>query len=193
MRDLPNKFDSPGLDSSTLPDSEVVYQGKIWNVLRKTFDFHGKALTREFIEHPGAVAVLAVDGNDEVLVIRQFRMPVNEYLLEIPAGLLDVKGESHLDAAKRELAEETDHQAEHWELLQVFHTSPGSSSETIHIYLATGISKLETEFHREDEEAFLEITKIPFGILLAAVQESKVKSPTLVVAILSLASRKNMK
>ncbi|NBQ92451.1 MAG: NUDIX hydrolase [Micrococcales bacterium] len=190
MEKHPDNSDLQGLPSEAVISSEIVFKGKIWDVIKKTFNFHGKTLAREFIEHPGAVAVLAVDDQDQVLVIRQFRMPVNEYLLEIPAGLLDIKGESSLAAAKRELAEETDHQAANWELLQVFHTSPGSSSETIHIFLATGITQLAEKFLRQDEEAQMQLTKVPFSDLLAAVRDSKVKSPTLVVAVLALAAKR---
>jgi len=191
MEQIPDNVDLPGLPSEEVTSSEIVFLGKIWNVVKKTFNFHGNTLAREFIEHPGAVAVLALDEQDKVLVIRQFRMPVNEYLLEIPAGLLDVENESALAAAKRELAEETDHEASSWELLQIFHSSPGSSSETIHIYLATGITALREKFPREDEEAHMELMKVPFKELLASVQESKVKSPTLVVAILAMAAKRN--
>jgi len=191
MEQIPDNVDLPGLPSEEVTSSEIVFLGKIWNVVKKTFNFHGNTLAREFIEHPGAVAVLALDEQDKVLVIRQFRMPVNEYLLEIPAGLLDVENESALAAAKREPAGENDHEGSSWELLQIFHSSPGSSSETIHIYLATGITALREKFPREDEEAHMELMKVPFKELLASVQESKVKSPTLVVAILAMAAKRN--
>lgn len=182
--------DRTGLSNSETVGKEVVFRGKIWNVVRKIFNFHGEEIAREYIEHPGAVAVLAINEADEVLLIKQFRAPVNQYLYEFPAGLLDVDGENHLEAAKRELAEETDYAAQDWELLQIFHTTPGSSSETIAIYLARNLAKVEHNFARTAEEKHIEVTWIPFHDVLDAVQHSKLRSPTMVVGILALAAKR---
>jgi ADP-ribose pyrophosphatase len=182
--------DNPGLLPKYIVNSETVYSGRIWNVVSKTFELNHDQMTRDFIDHPGAVAILALNERDEVLVIRQYRAPVNEFLLEIPAGLTDVKDEPKLETAKRELAEETDYQASNWEILQVFHTTPGSSSERITIYLASELEKQPDSFLRTGEEKHLEVLWIPFPELLAAVTKSRLKSPTLVVAILALAARR---
>ena len=169
---------------------ELVFEGRIWNVVRETFDYQGQELVRDFIKHPGAVAVLAVNERDEVLMIRQYRHPVKKYLWEIPAGLLDVSGESHLDAAKRELMEETFHEAENWELLQVFHASPGGNSEQIDIFLATGVTEVASDYQREGEEADMEVRWVPFSEALDAVLASEIQSPTAVIAILGYNSRR---
>ncbi len=169
---------------------ELVFEGRIWNVVRETFDYQGQELVRDFIKHPGAVAVLAVNDRDEVLMIRQYRHPVKKYLWEIPAGLLDVAGESHLDAAKRELMEETFHEAENWELLQVFHASPGGNSEQIDIFLATGLTEVASDYQREGEEADMEVRWVPFAEALEAVLASEIQSPTAVIAILGYFSRR---
>lgn len=182
--------DRAGLPDSNTTAKEVVFRGKIWNVVRKVFNFHGESIAREYIEHPGAVAVLALNDSDEVLLINQYRAPVNQYLYEFPAGHLDVDGENHLEAAKRELLEETDYAADNWELLQIFHTTPGSSSETIAIYLARNLTKVEHNFARTAEEKHIEISWIPFAQVLTQVQRSQLKSPTLVVGILALAHRR---
>ncbi len=169
---------------------ELVFEGRIWDVVRETFDYQGQELVRDFIKHPGAVAVLAVNDRDEVLMIRQYRHPVKKYLWEIPAGLLDVAGESHLDAAKRELMEETFHEAENWELLQVFHASPGGNSEQIDIFLATGLTEVASDYQREGEEADMEVRWVPFEEAHESVLASEIQSPTAVIAILGYFSRR---
>ena len=183
--------DQPGLPDSANSHSEIVFSGKVWNVMSKTFELNGDSLTREFIQHPGAVAVLALNESDEVLLINQFRAPVNEFLYEIPAGLRDPEDNSSLETAKRELAEETDYQANTWEPLQTFYTTPGSSSEVIEIFIARGIRKTGSEFNRTGEEKGMVPIWLPFKEVLHSVLESKLKSPTLVLAILSLAARRS--
>ena len=94
--------------SPTVTSSEVVFEGAVWNVKRDTVDYNGSPMVREYVAHTGAVAVLAVDADERVLVIKQYRHPIRSRDWELPAGLLDAEGESKLDAAKRELAEEVD-------------------------------------------------------------------------------------
>ncbi len=168
---------------------DIVFEGNIWNVVSETFDYSGQTLVRDFIEHPGAVAVLAVNESNEILMIRQYRHPVKKYLWEIPAGLLDVAGESHLEAAKRELMEETFHEAQTWQLLQVFHASPGGNSEQIDIFLATDVKLATTDYQREGEEVDMEVRWIPFEEALKSVLASEIQSPTAVIAILGYANR----
>ncbi len=189
MSDQRNLSDAIGLPEVNQLDKKTVFSGRIWNVVRSKFNFYGEEISREYIEHPGAVAVFALNSSNEVLLIRQYRAPVNEFLLEIPAGLLDVAGEDKLDTAKRELREEADYEANHWELLQEFHTTPGSSSETITIFLARGLTPLAEKFDRSAEEKHLEVSWVPFAELLSAVRSSAVKSPTLVVATLAFAAK----
>ena len=183
--------DQLGLDKETEISLEQAFIGKIWNVVRKTFKFQDEVLVREYIAHRGAVAVLALNEKDEVLLIKQYRAPVNQYLYEMPAGLRDHDGEDDLVAAKRELAEEADYQATDWSHLHSFYTTPGSSSEIIEIFLAKKLSKTEVAFERTGEEKGMVPIWIPFQEVLAAVKASKLKSPTLVVAVLSLAARRN--
>ena len=189
MSDQRNLSDAIGLPEVNQLDKKTVFSGRIWNVVRSKFNFYGEEISREYIEHPGAVAVFALNSSNEVVLIRQYRAPVNEFLLEIPAGLLDVAGEDKLDTAKRELREEADYEANHWELLQEFHTTPGSSSETITIFLARGLTPLAEKFDRSAEEKHLEVSWVPFAELLSAVRSSAVKSPTLVVATLAFAAK----
>lgn len=189
-----NKFtisDEDGLDESAVKNTQTAFNGKIWDVVAKTFAFQGEELTREYIQHPGAVAVLAINEEDEVLLIKQYRAPVDQYLCEMPAGLRDVDDESDLQAAKRELAEEADYKADDWSHLQSFYTTPGSSSEVIEIFLAQNLSVTGESFDRHGEEKGMVPIWVPFSEVLASVMQSKTKSPTLVVAVLALAARRN--
>src|SRR5699024_4982097 len=115
---LPGGAGPGGADAVVLADqaadrpvlrSERVFEGRVWDVVRDEVAYDERTrLTREYLEHPGAVAVVALDTSERVLLIRQYRHPVRERMWEVPAGLLDVAGESPWDAARRELAEETD-------------------------------------------------------------------------------------
>lgn len=183
--------DEPGLASSEVIDTKTAFKGKIWDVVSKTFRFQGEELTREFIQHPGAVAVLAISEKDEVLLIKQYRAPVNEYLYELPAGIRDEEDESDLQSAQRELSEEADYQADTWSHLHSFYTTPGSSSEVIEIFLAENLSPTGTTFDRTSEEKGMVPIWTPFNEVLESVMQSKTKSPTLVVAVLALAARRN--
>jgi ADP-ribose pyrophosphatase len=184
--------DESGLPESSVKNSQIAYQGRIWNVIAKTFEFQGEELTRDYIQHPGAVAVLAINEKDEVLLIKQYRAPVNQYLYEMPAGLRDEEDESDLESAKRELSEEADYQAKSWSHLQSFYTTPGSSSEVIEIFLAQDLSPTGESFDRTSEEKGMVPIWIPFSEVLASVMQSKTKSPTLVVAVLALAARRSI-
>ena len=123
----------------------------------------GKSASREAVRHPGAAAIVPVDENGMVTLVRQYRAPIADVLLEIPAGKLDHKGEDRLEAAKRELQEETGLQAERWTHLVDLVTAPGFCDEMISIYLAQGLS--EGEDH-PDEDEFLNAVKIPFAELM---------------------------
>jgi 8-oxo-dGTP pyrophosphatase MutT (NUDIX family) len=143
--------------SLAISESEVVFNGKIWDIKRESFDYNGKTLVREFVAHPGAVAIVALNQDNEVLLINQYRHPVREYLWEIPAGLLDMPGESKLEAAKRELLEETGYIAESWSELIEFHTTPGGNNETIAIFLARELRHQGHEFELEGEETDMKV------------------------------------
>jgi 8-oxo-dGTP pyrophosphatase MutT (NUDIX family) len=113
---------------------------------------------RDVVEHPGAVAVLALDDAERVLMIRQYRHPVGRLLWEIPAGLRDVTGEDPWVTAQRELLEETGYRARDWRVLVDYFTSPGFSTERLRIFLARGVEEVpevERTYVRHDEEAQL--------------------------------------
>jgi ADP-ribose pyrophosphatase len=138
--------------------SETLWEGRIATVRVERFRHEdGEEVAREVVGHPGAVAVVAHD-DEHVYIVRQPREAVGAPdLLELPAGKLDEEGESALETAKRELAEEIGKAAEHWEHLRTFWSSPGFSDEQIQVYLATGLSEAQAEVdehERIDVEAW---------------------------------------
>jgi ADP-ribose pyrophosphatase len=175
-----------------LLSSQKVYEGRIWDVVSDSFQLNdeGAPLIRDYIEHPGAVAVLPMNDAGEVLLIRQYRHPVGMDLWEIPAGLLDVEGEDFVVGAVRELAEEADLVASRWNVLVDFFNSPGSSSEAVRIYLARGLSDVPGhELHtRTDEEAEIELHWLPLDAAVAAVLDGRLHNPSAVLGILAAAA-----
>jgi 8-oxo-dGDP phosphatase len=124
----------------------------------------GDVVGRDVLEHPGAVAVLALDDDDQVLMIRQYRHPVARLLWEIPAGLRDVAGEPLRATAERELLEEAGYRAAEWRVLTDSYSSPGISTERIRIFLARGlvlVPEAERSYVPQHEEAHLEIAWVP--------------------------------
>jgi 8-oxo-dGTP pyrophosphatase MutT (NUDIX family) len=166
--------------------SDVVFHGAIWDVRRETFDYNGQQITREFVDHTGAVSVLAVDDEERVLLIKQYRHPIRSREWEIPAGLLDVADEDPLEAAKRELAEEVDLAAASWSVLSDYVTTPGGNNEAIRVYLARDLSDTDA-FSREDEEADIEKRWVPLDEALDAVVARRIQNPSLVVAVYAAA------
>ncbi|MER6789045.1 NUDIX hydrolase [Streptomyces sp. NPDC000658] len=149
----------------------------------------GSVVRRDYQVHPGSVAVLALDDEDRVLLIKQYRHPVRHKLWEIPAGLLDVPGENPLHAAQRELYEEAHVKAEDWRVLTDVYTTPGGCDESVRIFLARGLSEAEGQrFAVEDEEADMEHARVPVADLVRAVLAGDVHNNCLVVGVLSLAA-----
>jgi 8-oxo-dGDP phosphatase len=173
-------------DPARVSESEVVFHGKVWDVRSDVFDFNGTPLRRDYVDHTGAVAILALDERDRVLLIKQYRHPIRTREWEPPAGLLDEPGEDPLDAARRELAEEADLRAGEWHVLSDYVTSPGGNNETIRIYLARDLSPTGDAFDREGEEADMEVAWHPLEDVLDAVLASRVQNPSLVIGVLAL-------
>ncbi|MGV9557949.1 NUDIX domain-containing protein [Streptomyces sp. NPDC003401] len=147
----------------------------------------GSAVHRDYQVHPGSVAVLALDDEDRVLLIKQYRHPVRQKLWEIPAGLLDVPGENPLRAAQRELYEEAHVKAEDWRVLTDVYTTPGGCDEAVRVFLARGLSEAEGErFAVEDEEADMEHARVPVDELVRGVLAGELHNNCLVVGVLSL-------
>jgi len=163
--------------------SEVIYQGKILNLRRDTVILpDGRSALREIVEHQGAVAVLAVTAAQEVLLVRQFRKPVEEALWELPAGKLEV-GEEPAGCAKRELLEETGYTAANLTKLYEFYTTPGFSNEKMYLYLASGLTPGAA---KPDADEFLNVKAFPLPELLAALRDGRIKDGKTIIGLLYL-------
>ncbi|MBP6684504.1 MAG: NUDIX hydrolase [Leucobacter sp.] len=182
--------DEPATDVRVLESSELV-AGHVWDIRRERFHFGETVLERDFMDHPGAVAVLALDDNDRVLLIQQYRHPIAHRDWEIPAGLMDVQGESGLAGAQRELAEEADLSAEQWDLLLDMFLSPGGSSEAVRVFLARELAPTTHDFVREGEEAEIVPTWIPLDDAVTAVLEGRIANSIAAAAVLAAAASKS--
>ena len=149
----------------------------------------GEVIDRQYLTHPGAVAVVAWrQESDDIAVLRQYRHPVRMELVEIPAGLLDLDGEEWVVAAQRELAEEAELQASRWDVLVDMCTTPGACEESLRIFLARDLAPAERPdgFVLEGEEAHMTWEWVPRAELVAAVMGGRCQSPTLVAGVLAL-------
>lgn len=152
-------------------DSLTLYEGRIITLKRDTVELENGALaTREVIEHPGGVAVLAVDENDCILFVSQFRYPFGEVLLELPAGKLE-KGEDPAACGKRELSEECGCTAEHFSALAQMYPTCAYDNEIIHLFYASGLHETQQAL---DEGEFLTVERIPVEKAVQMVLEGKI-------------------
>jgi 8-oxo-dGDP phosphatase len=171
--------------------SSTVHHGMIWDVRRDEVDLgDGQTVTREVVDHTGAVGVVLLDARDRVLLLRQYRHPVRSYLWEPPAGLLDVAGEDPQVAAARELAEEADLVADEWHVLVDFYNSPGGSTEAFRCYLARGLREvpLGERHEREHEERDMARAWVDLSEARDLVLAGKLQNPTTVCGVLAAAA-----
>lgn len=147
----------------------------------------GDVINREYLQHPGAVGVIALDDHDRIVLVRQYRHPVRHRLIEPPAGLLDNGDEDYVVGAQRELAEEVGLAARDWRVLVDLFTSPGISSESLRIYLARELSAapLPDGFVPHAEEAHMDVVRASLDDLVQAVLEGRLHNPTLVAGVLA--------
>jgi ADP-ribose pyrophosphatase len=155
----------------------------------------GSRATREIAGHPGAVAILAIDDEDQVLLVRQYRVAVGELLLEIPAGTLDVADDGSIEdpdeAAPRELEEETGMRAGSWRKIARFYTAPGFASELMHLYLATDLRPADGDRLTPDEDERLLVERLPWRDAVAAAERGEMRDGKTLVALLWLAGLRN--
>ncbi|HWK77883.1 NUDIX hydrolase [Microbacterium sp.] len=169
--------------------SDLVYKGWVWDVRSDRVAYGDGEIVREYVDHTGAVAVLALDDDGKVLLIQQYRHPIRHRDWELPAGLLDIEGEDPMVAAQRELAEEADLTALNWDLLVSTWTTPGGNSELIRIYLATGIQAAPDVYAREDEEADIRLEWVPLSDAVDAVLAGRLRNGILSVGVLAAERR----
>ena len=174
---------------AAVTDSDLVYEGRVWDVRSDTLRYGDEEIVRQYVAHPGAAAVVALDDEDRVLLIQQYRHPIRHRVWEIPAGLLDVPGEPPAETARRELAEEVDLVAERWENLVSVFTTPGGNDEVVHVFLARGLSAVGHAHAREAEEADIRIEWIPLADAGEGVLAGRVRNGILAVGVLAAAER----
>jgi len=162
--------------------SRAVYDGRLLHVKCDEVELpNGERTTREWIKHPGAAAVLPLLDDGRVILVRQYRYPIGQVTLEIPAGKLDVAGEEPLGCAQRELQEETGYTAKEYVKLITLATTVGFSDEVIHIYLARGLAAGKQHL---DEDEFINVETIPLSEALRLVQNNVISDGKSVVALL---------
>lgn len=162
-------------------DSQIVFRGKIITVRLDTAKLeNGKTASREVVEHPGGVCILPMEEDGTVYTVRQFRYPFGRVTEELPAGKLDGP-EDHRLAALRELSEEIGAEPEELVYLGYLMTSPGFSSEVLHMYLARGLRHGE---QHPDEDEFLEVERTPFSVLVERVMAGELTDAKTVAAVL---------
>jgi ADP-ribose pyrophosphatase len=173
-----------------LRGTETVYEGRVITLVKDTVAMPGGGESvREVVHHPGAVAVVALDDDGRVVLLRQYRHPVGGYLWELPAGLRDADGEPPLETAKRELAEEVQLAADRWSLLTTVFSTPGFCNEQILTYLAEGLSDVPRPegFTVEHEELDMTIERVPLADAVQRVFDGGIRNAAAVVGVLAAA------
>ena len=164
--------------------SENIYDGTLLHVKKDKVELpNGDISYREWIKHPGASAVIPVTDNNEIILVRQYRYPIQALTMEIPAGKLDVAGEDPLECAKRELEEETGYRAQEYQFLTKLATTVGFSDEFIYIYAARG---LKAGQQHTDEDEFINVVTVPLAKAVEMVHSGEILDGKSVVAILML-------
>ena len=175
-------------DTYRVVATETLYEGRIISLRRDTVAMPGGGdSVREVVTHPGAVAVVAVDDEDRVVLLRQYRHPVRGYLWELPAGLRDEDGESPLETAKRELAEEVQLAAGRWSLLTTSLSTPGFCDEQVIVYLAEDLSDVDRPdgFTVEHEELDMTVERVPLEDAVQRVFDGGIRNATAVIGVLA--------
>lgn len=168
--------------------SHRVHEGRVVALRRDQVTMPGgSSAWRDVVEHPGSVAVVALDAQDAVVVVRQYRHPVGRALDELPAGILDVPGEPALRTAQRELAEEAGLAAGRWDVLVDLLTSPGMTSEASRIFLARDLREVDRDV-QEHEESELTCCRVPLADLVAGVLSGRYENALLVAGVLAAES-----
>jgi ADP-ribose pyrophosphatase len=186
----PQPFSDDPLEEQVV-DTRLVHHGRYLDVRIDTIQrADGTTGTRDVVKHPGAVAVLALDVDDRLLLVRQWRIPAGRAMLEIPAGTLDVHDGVTEDpgiAARRELEEETGSRAGSWRRLASFWTAPGFATELMHLYLATGLESVHGDDRlAPDEDERLELSRFTIDEALALVDAGEIVDAKSMLGILWL-------
>ncbi len=173
--------------------TETVYEGRVIRLVKDTVAMPGGGdSVREVVQHPGAVAVVAVDDAGHVVLLRQYRHPVGGYLWELPAGLRDADGEAPLTTAQRELAEEALLSAQRWSLLTTTFSTPGFCDEMVLVYLAEGLTDVARPegFTVEHEELDMTVERVPLAEAVQRVFDGRIRNSAAVIGLLAAAQHR---
>jgi len=173
--------------------SEEIYEGHVISLRRDTVAMPGGGdSVREVVHHPGAVAVVALDDQDRVVLLRQYRHPVGTHLWELPAGLRDEDGEPPLETAKRELAEEALLAAGSWSLLTTTYSTPGFCDEAVLVYLAEDLTDADRPegFLVEHEEADMTVERVPLADAVQRIFDGDIRNAAAVIGLLAAAQHR---
>lgn len=167
-------------DEKTVSSKEI-FNGKIIRVSVDEVELpNGDIAEREIVNHPGGVGIVAVNDNDEIYLVKQFRKPLERAIYEIPAGKLD-KGEAHRDCGLRELKEETGLSANVFEYMGFIYPSPGFTDEVTHVYLANDLLRGDAD---PDDDEFLDVEKVPFSTAYDMIMTGEINDAKSVFGIL---------
>lgn len=172
-----NKFEEKTIHSEKIFDGKVISL-KVDDVTLP----NGETSKREIINHPGAVAIIAITDNNKLLVVEQYRKALERSIIEIPAGKLE-KGEEPIVTARRELEEETGYTTDSLEFVQAFATSPGFADEIIHVFLARNLKKLQTPVQM-DEDEFVELMEVSLEEAQAMMADERIYDAKTAFAVL---------
>jgi ADP-ribose pyrophosphatase len=173
----------------TLKKSELLHQGVVFDLIVDHIEYpSGKESVREVAKHPGGAVVVPVFGNGDVLMIKQFRYPIQRVIYELAAGRLN-PGEDPEHCARRELEEETGYTADRYERLTAFYTTPGFCTEKLHIFLATGLSRVAGGQKLEEGEASISAVTIPLGQALDMIASEEIVDGKTIVGLYMAAMR----
>lgn len=171
-----------------LESADRLFSGFIFNLERRFVRYGDDVFDREILTHPGAVAIVALDGSQQVVFLRQYRASVDDVIYEIPAGTCDADGEDRHATAVRELREETGFEAATWECLGTFYNSPGYSSQATTLYLATGLTPGDRA-PAGIEEVASDVVLLPLDDAVNLFGDGKVLDMTSALAMALLSSR----
>lgn len=177
----PEPDDEARLRENKLDRTEI-FSGKVLHIVKDSVVLpNGEISFREVALHRGAVCIVPITERNGILLERQFRYPFDRVIWEIPAGKLDTANEDPLEAAKRELSEETGYSAEEYRFIGEYYSSPAILSEKIYMYVATGLKAGE---RRLDDDEFLDVIEIPFGEVVKMIAENEIPDGKTQTAVL---------
>jgi ADP-ribose pyrophosphatase len=185
---------SPAPHEYRVLDTETVFEGPVISLYRDRVAMPGGGNSvRDIVRHPGAVAVVAVDDQDRVVLVRQYRHAFREHLWELPAGLRDADGEPPAATARRELAEEALLAAGRWSLLAETYSSPGFSDEQVLVFLAEELTDADRPegFVVEHEELDMTVERVPLAEAVQWVFDGRIRNSSAVVGVLAAAQARS--